>query len=104
MSQTQSKVSTPKAWERMRNMSMNPNRTPRFPFVLTRKQRLALKRVFDRKPIYPYVSPEEREQGVGAIPLTYRQFRRGVIYDRDYVGIVWCGMFVGIEKDGYTHT
>ena len=22
----------------------------------------------------------------------------------DYCGIPWCGMFVGIEKDGYTHS
>jgi hypothetical protein len=21
-----------------------------------------------------------------------------------YAGITWCGMFVGIEADGYTHT
>ena len=22
----------------------------------------------------------------------------------DYCGLSWCGMFVGIEKDGHTHT
>jgi len=22
----------------------------------------------------------------------------------DYVGIKWCGMFIGIEQDGYTHS
>lgn len=22
----------------------------------------------------------------------------------DYVSVVWCGMFVGIEPDGYSHT
>jgi len=22
----------------------------------------------------------------------------------DYIGGIWCGMFLGIEKDGYAHT
>lgn len=22
----------------------------------------------------------------------------------DYCGLLWCGMFIGIEKDGYTHS
>ena len=22
----------------------------------------------------------------------------------DYVGFEWCGMFLGVEKDGYTHS
>ena len=22
----------------------------------------------------------------------------------DYVGVDWCGMFLGIERDGYTHS
>jgi len=22
----------------------------------------------------------------------------------DYLGLRWCGMFIGIEKDGYTHS
>jgi hypothetical protein len=39
-----------------------------------------------------------------ATPLTYRQFRKAVIqFDYDAVGIQWCGMWLGIEKDGYTH-
>ena len=42
--------------------------------------------------------------------LTYRQFRRTVTFHGfgssfpDYIGVEWCGMFVGIEKDGYAHT
>lgn len=38
---------------------------------------------------------------------TYRQFRKGVMPgfgDDSYIGIMWCGMFVGIEEDGYSHT
>lgn len=39
---------------------------------------------------------------------SYLQFRRrvrlfGTKNDR-YAGLGWCGMFVGIEKDGHTHT
>ena len=34
------------------------------------------------------------------------QFRkRFTWYDRmDYIGGKWCGMFIGIERNGYTHT
>ena len=39
---------------------------------------------------------------------SYLDFRRrvkicGTKNDR-YAGLGWCGMFVGIEKDGHTHT
>jgi hypothetical protein len=39
---------------------------------------------------------------------SYLSFRRratlcGVTNDM-YLGIQWCGMFVGIETDGYSHT
>jgi len=40
-------------------------------------------------------------------PDRYEFFTRivesGIGSDR-YAGITWCGMFVGIEADGYTHT
>lgn len=29
--------------------------------------------------------------------------RYGIGSDR-YVGLKWCGMFIGIEEDGYTHS
>jgi hypothetical protein len=35
---------------------------------------------------------------------SYKEFRRKVLHGGDYVGLVWCGMYVGIEKDGYAHT
>ena len=59
---------------------------------LTRKQREAVKRLYDR-------------DADGA--RNYRQFRRRVMptfYNDDCVIIKWAGMYVGIETDGYTHT
>lgn len=58
--------------------------------VLTRAQRVALKRVFDRS-------------NDGA--KSYLQFRRRAHYS--FIGCVmipWCGMWIGIEEDGYTHS
>lgn len=88
--------------------------------ILTKQQRTALKRVFDRGPI-PYdvdpdsptldspgsdgrysVDPTQARPTV----LTYRQFRRTVVapcYDT-CIMIKWCGMYLGIESDGYTHS
>lgn len=59
---------------------------------LTRQQRLALKRVFDRNPV--------RYQH------NYRTMRRLVqrtAFD-DSIMLPWCGMWLGIEPDGYTHS
>lgn len=38
--------------------------------------------------------------------LSYREFRRRFRFASrdDYLFGQWCGMWVGIEKDGYTHT
>jgi len=63
---------------------------------LNRAQRVALKRLFDRQ--QENRRPEQCR--------TYRQFRQTV---RPFVGggcvmVPWCGMWVGIEPDGYTHT
>lgn len=54
----------------------------------TRKQREALARTWQRDP-----------QG-----LTYRQFRATVLGGYDCIMIHWCGMWLGIETDGYTHS
>ena len=37
---------------------------------------------------------------------SFLAFRRRVMpgIGGDYVGVVWCGMYVGIELDGHTHT
>ena len=56
--------------------------------MLNKAQRTALLRVWTRDP-----------QG-----MTYLQFRRTVHYARDCVMVKWCGMWLGIEVDGYTHS
>ena len=57
---------------------------------LTKPQRVALHRLWMRAPQN----------------LSYRAFRRTVrLYCRDNCVIVpWCGMFIGIETDGHTHS
>ena len=36
--------------------------------------------------------------------LSYRAFRRSVLPGPDCVMVKWCGMWLGIEPDGYTHS
>ncbi len=36
--------------------------------------------------------------------LSYLQFRRTVQPGWDCVMVKWCGMWLGIERDGYTHS
>lgn len=61
--------------------------------TLTRPQRIALKRLYDRA---AKSDPD----------LTYRAFRRTVrpYFGDDCVLVPFAGMWVGIEPDGYTHT
>ena len=57
---------------------------------ITRSQREAVKRLYDRSPD-------------GAV--SYLAFRRRFrLFFGDYIGAEWCGMFIGIEEDGYTHS
>lgn len=70
---------------------------------LTRAQREALYRVFNRCPLD---ANADRLQG-NLTPITYRQFRKKVqpMFCGDGgVMIHWCGMWLGIETDGYTHS
>ena len=55
---------------------------------LTREQREALKRVYDR----------HETSG------SYLDFRRTVQQGWDCIMVKWSGMWLGIEKDGYTHS
>jgi hypothetical protein len=55
---------------------------------INKAQRAALHRVWSRDP-----------QG-----QTYRQFRATVEPGPDCVLVRWCGMWLGIEPDGYTHS
>lgn len=54
--------------------------------TLTKQQRLALKRVAQR------------------LDVTYRALRRKVLPGPGCVMVPFAGMFLGIEKDGYTHS
>lgn len=56
--------------------------------TLTKPQQLALKRKWTQD-----------SQG-----LTYRRFRRTVFQTIDCVMVPWCGMYLGIERDGHTHS
>ncbi len=82
--------------------------------TITREQRIALKRVYDRCELgdraasggnlatFQNRSFDQRCDHV----KSYRQFRRTVqhsSYD-DCIMVPWCGMWLGIEKDGYTHS
>ena len=46
------------------------------------------------------------DQAPEAVVVSYRDFRRAVQPEilSDTVLVPWCGMTVGIETDGYTHT
>ena len=59
--------------------------------ILTKEQRKALYRKYLQDPD-------------GA--KSYRDFRRrvGIGFGDEYIIIPWCGMYVGIERDGYAHT
>jgi len=69
---------------------------------LTRQQRQALKRVFDRKPIWDSI--EIRPGFAELRPITYREFRKTVQQGYDCIMVRWFGMWLGIESDGYTHS
>lgn len=56
--------------------------------ILTKLQRAAVHRIYMRD-----------NQG-----LSFLAFRRGVVPARDCVMVKWSGMWLGIEKDGYTHS
>ncbi len=69
---------------------------------LTRQQREALKRVFDRGN-HPATGSPKGQAWQG----TYREFRRTVQPEIGGFGAVmvpWCGMWLGIETDGHTHS
>ncbi len=71
--------------------------------ILTKQQRKALKRVFDRQPLY--VTVDGTISGWAHWPrASYRQFRRTVKAAAGCVMVEWCGMWLGIEPDGHTHS
>lgn len=71
----------------------------RYVATLTKLQQNALKRIYDRGPIYVKIDVGHER------PISYRQFRRTVrVVARDCAMVEWCGMWLGIELDGYTHS
>lgn len=66
----------------------------------TKAQRSALKRIFDRQPIF------RPEPGSDTVRVSYRAFRASVhpaIGCDGAIMVRWAGMWLGIERDGYTH-
>lgn len=79
----------------------------------TKAQRAALKRVYDRQPLVlrsdamrqARFSAERWANFSPSLPqMTYLQFRRLAFQSYDCVMVPWCGMWLGIEPDGYTHS
>lgn len=77
--------------------------------AITRAQRKALKAVYDRAPLYIDVVEGRPMAWIWPRPhkrrVTYREFRRTA--RKSFLGCVmvpWCGMWLGIEEDGYTHS
>jgi hypothetical protein len=81
---------------------------------LTKQQRQAVKRVYDREPVW---GPKNQTRWVfhSALPPemptprgnTYREFRATVQTTVGCGGAVilpWIGMWLAIEPDGYTHS
>lgn len=69
---------------------------------LTKEQQTALKRVWDRVPLNA-LHQTARE---GERPISYLAFRHKVrpCFGDKCVVVPWCGMWLGIEPDGYTHS
>ena len=63
--------------------------------TLTKPQRISLYRVWLRTQ-EPHVPPSQRP--------TYRAFRRQAQPGYDCLMVPFCGMYLGIEPDGYTHS
>lgn len=83
--------------------------------LLTKQQRAALKAVFDRQPLYrhfigimgevfEHLPLNTQMEYKGQRPATYRQFRRTVRIGSGCIMVPWCGMWLGIEPDGHTHS
>ena len=68
--------------------------------ILTKAQRVALKKVYDR-------TDEHNQRDWNEPTVSYLEFRRTVQPEIGSFGCImvpWCGMWLGIEKDGHTHS
>ena len=69
---------------------------------LTRAQRESLKKVYDRQPLFL-----AGYYGLDSTRMGYREFRKTIqpMFGSDPgIMVPWCGMWLGIEADGYTHS
>ena len=74
---------------------------------ITQQQKHSLKQIFDRAPLYIWQNTlTSNPKYLSHQPISYLQFRRRVQfgYGYDCLMIQWCGMWLGIEKDGYCHS
>ena len=78
--------------------------------TLTCAQRGALKAVFDRQPLFHTMTETLLLRGTFSpkyqdfLPMNYRTFRKKVVPGPGCIMVPWCGMWLGIEPDGYTHS
>lgn len=84
--------------------------------TITRAQRVAMKRVFDRTPLYnlpinadgdlaKFVHRRyEQEMDAPFRVITYKEFRLRSFNTRNGLMVPWCGMWLGIETDGHVHS
>jgi hypothetical protein len=80
--------------------------------VTTKAQRQALKAVYDRQALTlttsangnPVADRWENYAPSLRPKMTYRQFRKLAIVSFGALMVPWCGMWLGIEQDGYTHS
>ncbi len=63
--------------------------------TITKQQQIALKQIWDRQ--------GHNNQG-SAYQGSYLEFRRSIQHGFDCIMVRWCGMWLGIELDGYTHS
>lgn len=65
--------------------------------TLTRKQREAIHKLYIREVTSAEIDSHRTAR-------TYREIRRSVVPSFDCIMVPWCGMWLGIESDGYTHS
>jgi hypothetical protein len=74
---------------------------------MNRKQRESVFRFFCRDfPHHDFAGLQYTGLNLIRRRAAYRRWRREhrVVNYGDYVGFEWCGMFIGVEKDGYAHS
>lgn len=73
---------------------------------MTEEQREALRKIYDRGPV-PHIdkSPLDGQWVRSKRDATFEEFVATSVLAMDgCVMVPWCGMYLGIEKDGYVHS